>query len=456
MQQLFTGGLTDDTNSILQSPKSVESVRNLDLISQQESGLYDKNILERSRTLWQFGDWHSLASIKMESLQHHPDCARLSLLAASGYAQLGDIENARYFARLAQNLGCEKKLIVQIFAAGVYNNLGRAAIYSGQQARAQKHFESAIATGMPCSETRLLAKARFTEQFKQILNTINSDGKRLTIDNYIDSFSSAISQLKQKNRLIIRSIHHFPCTGGTLFTKCLAALPNVVVLNEIDPHSRQEFDIKKKANFNPTDIISLLHQSFSNFNSNLIDEIFLNDIHIIANSITNEGKILILREHSHGAYLIGNQIRRTNTILNILKKCFETKSIITVRDPIDSYLSLQHNDWIHYHPKTFDEYCYRYLCFLNDNNNIDIVRYEDFLLNPHDMMKSICRILGLEYSPEFIHFFHKFKFSGDSGRTGRIIEPRPRREYNDEFKKEVKESSHYAQLIERLGYQKLY
>jgi hypothetical protein len=392
----------------------------------------------------------------LESLQHHPDRARLALLAASGYAQLGDIENARYFAQLAQDLGCEKKLIVQIFTAGVYNNLGRAAVYDGQQARAQKYFESAIDAGMPCGEIRLLAKARFTEQLKQICNAINNNGRRLTLNESIGSFSNCISQSKQNNSLIVRSIHHFSCTGGTLFSKCLAALPNVVILNEVDPHSRQEFNVNKKSNFNPTDIISLLYQSSSNFNSNLIDEIFLSDIHIIVNYMVSEGKKLVLREHSHGAYLVGNQVRRTNTIRNILKRCFEIKSIVTVRDPIDSYLSLHHNKWVHYYPKTFDEYCYRYLCFLSDNNNTDIIRYEDFLLDPQNMMKSICHILELEYSPNFINFFHRFKFSGDSGRTGRIIEPRTRRDYNDEFRKEVNGSSHYAQLIERLGYQRLH
>lgn len=46
---------------------------------------YDENLLERSRTQWQFGDWHSLAQLQRETLQHHPDRARLALLAAAGH-----------------------------------------------------------------------------------------------------------------------------------------------------------------------------------------------------------------------------------------------------------------------------------------------------------------------------------------------------------------------------------
>ena len=33
----------------------------------------------------------------------------------------------------------------------------------------------------------------------------------------------------------IRMIHHLACTGGTLITKCLACVPNVHVLSEVDP-----------------------------------------------------------------------------------------------------------------------------------------------------------------------------------------------------------------------------
>ena len=45
---------------------------------------YDENLLERSRTQWQFGDRASLAALDQTTLQHHPDRAKLTLLAAAG------------------------------------------------------------------------------------------------------------------------------------------------------------------------------------------------------------------------------------------------------------------------------------------------------------------------------------------------------------------------------------
>ena len=80
---------------------------------------YDENLLERSRTQWQFGDWQSLALLQRETLQHHPERAKLALLAAAGHQQLGNMPAAHQFTRLAQDWGCSKKLISQILIAGV-------------------------------------------------------------------------------------------------------------------------------------------------------------------------------------------------------------------------------------------------------------------------------------------------------------------------------------------------
>jgi hypothetical protein len=129
---------------------------------------YDENLLERARTQWQFGDWQSLANIERDSLQHHPDRAKLALLTAAGHMQRGDSSNARKFTQLAQDWGCSKKLISQILIAGVHNSLGRAAAVNGQGQRALQHFESAIAAGAPASELRLLTQARLGEQLGQL------------------------------------------------------------------------------------------------------------------------------------------------------------------------------------------------------------------------------------------------------------------------------------------------
>lgn len=129
---------------------------------------YDENLLDRTRTQWQFGDWESLTKLKRDTLQHHPDRAKLALLAAAGRLQTGESNEAKAYIRLAQDWGVSNKLISQILIAGVYNSMGRAAAIGKQQHRSLQHFKSAITIGTPGSDTKLLAQARAFEQLVQL------------------------------------------------------------------------------------------------------------------------------------------------------------------------------------------------------------------------------------------------------------------------------------------------
>ena len=125
---------------------------------------FDENLLDRSRIQWQLGDWHSLTHIDPGILPHHPDRAKLALLSAAGHAQLGHIELARQLTRLAQNWGCNKKLIGQVLISGVHNSLARAAAATGRTQKTREHFENTIHVGMPYLEAHLLAPARAQRQ----------------------------------------------------------------------------------------------------------------------------------------------------------------------------------------------------------------------------------------------------------------------------------------------------
>lgn len=129
---------------------------------------YDENLLERSRTQWQFGDWTNLAALDRETLQHHPDRAKLAILAAAGHAQHGATETARQFVRLSQQWGCPTNIIAGVMVAGVYNHIGRASALAGDRPRSLRHFEAAVTLGSPHSDHRLLAQARINEQEAQL------------------------------------------------------------------------------------------------------------------------------------------------------------------------------------------------------------------------------------------------------------------------------------------------
>ncbi len=134
---------------------------------------YDENLLERSRTQWHFGDWQSLAQLKRTTLQHHPDRAKLALLAAAGHMQRGSVDQARSYVRLAKEWGCDKKLVSRILIAGVHNSLGRMAALAGEQTRAMEHFEHSVELGARGNDTRLLKEARILHQYGQMGLTLS-------------------------------------------------------------------------------------------------------------------------------------------------------------------------------------------------------------------------------------------------------------------------------------------
>jgi hypothetical protein len=136
---------------------------------------YDENLLERARTQWQFGDWQSLANLDHDTLQHHPDRAKLVLLAAAGRLQIGQDTEARHYIRLAQNWGCSKKHISQVLISGVHNSIGMAAAVGAQEQRAALHFEKAMRVGAPGSDVKLLTQSRAVYQ----LNHRNQSGVSL-------------------------------------------------------------------------------------------------------------------------------------------------------------------------------------------------------------------------------------------------------------------------------------
>jgi hypothetical protein len=140
----------------------------LDVVSEQQRVPCDENLLERSRTQWQFGDWTSLAVLACDTLQHHPDRAKLALLCAAGHQALGNAAEARQLTRLAMDWGCDKQLVKQVLISGAYNTLGRAEAICGQTDRAMEHFRTAVQLGAAGSDVRLLTQARVAHQFAQI------------------------------------------------------------------------------------------------------------------------------------------------------------------------------------------------------------------------------------------------------------------------------------------------
>ena len=250
----------------------------------------------------------------------------------------------------------------------------------------------------------------------------------------------------------IRTLHHLSCTGGTLISKCIASMPNVLVLNEVDPLSKIP-TLSGKSKFTPTDMISLLRQGDPQISSDLLVRLFGRDLEIILQDQTKIGRSLVLRDHTHSHFLTGPEVEERPTLLEMIPAGLPVRSIVTVRDPVDSFLSMRKQGWNkHFSPPGFEEYCRRYLVFLDRYQGVERIKYEAFTDDPKHTLRHICDVLLLDYSDSFLETFETFQFSGDSGRTGGTIASRPRREIDQQTLSEIEGAASYRVLASRLEY----
>lgn len=251
----------------------------------------------------------------------------------------------------------------------------------------------------------------------------------------------------------IRMIDHLGCTGGTLFAKCIASMSNVLVINEVDPFSRAHIPAGK-APFRPTDIVALLRQADASWTSDrLLGDWFLCNLEFLRRECWLTGRTPVLRAHSHGRVLTGDAVRSEVPLTHFVANRFPVRALITVRDPVDSWLSMARHGWHReFTPSTFDEYSRRYLLFLKSYGGVKIIKYEDFVADPKSEMQRICKILDLDYYEKFEEVFGGFMFSGDSGRFGNSIEQRPRRVVPKDFYRITEACASYKELVSLLGY----
>jgi hypothetical protein len=249
----------------------------------------------------------------------------------------------------------------------------------------------------------------------------------------------------------VRTVHHFACTGGTLISKCIAAMPNTQLLSEVDPFSTLQ-DRPGNPRFAPTDMVQLIRQSTRGSSHRLLAELFLNGLDVVHGESVRLGQRLVLRDHAHSHYCVGPDVADRPSLRWLVASRHPVLSVLTVRHPIDSYVSLLSNDWLHFYPSTFDEYCCRYLAFLRAHEDLPSVKYESFVDHPHQTMQRVCSDLDIPFSEDFIHLFGVFALSGDSGRTSDQIQKRARRPLNAAFAEEIRQSPHYRLLHETLEY----
>ncbi len=248
----------------------------------------------------------------------------------------------------------------------------------------------------------------------------------------------------------VRLLHHLACTGGTLFARCLASMPNTLLLSEVAPHSR--LGGPRHSRFHPTDLVRMIRESARGGSVELESEIFLGGLRPVVGDCERRGLRLVLRDHAHSAWCSDSTPDDAPTLRQLLQGRFATRAVVTVRHPLDSWLSLRINRWVHFSPGNLEEYARRYHAFLDAHDDCAHFRYEDLVHEPGRVMTELCEHLALPSVEHFEQLIEVQELSGNSGRSGDRIDVRGRRELPDEVAQEVPGAEAYHRLCERLGY----
>lgn len=247
-----------------------------------------------------------------------------------------------------------------------------------------------------------------------------------------------------------RILSHQACTGGTVISRVVASAPSVVLLSEISPAGpvpEQRFD----------PLFPLAQ--FADLYPDLADEevlrgeLFTRQLAVVRARCEAAGRSFVVREHAHSEAFA--QAGRTHTLARSAATLGPVRTVVTVRHPAASFLSL-----CRAFPDAFDvpfgTYCERYLAYLDDAAPAAVETYEAFCVDPFAVVARMFAAWGMEGAtiPDRTAW-REVERTGNSGRHSgaRRVRPAPFPEVDTKaLTAAIRDLSPYNELCERLGY----
>lgn len=249
---------------------------------------------------------------------------------------------------------------------------------------------------------------------------------------------------KREGDPVIRTLHHFACSGGTLISKCIAAQRKVTLLSEVHP------DIFTGVRYNPTALVQQFQAQTNLVSPPYRHLFFVWQLKLLESLSEQNDRVLVLRDHTHYDFILRDY--SGTPVRTFASEQHETRSLVTVRHPVESFVSAKKEGWLTPINNSFDEYCRRYLQFLNCYEDCNVYYYEEFCQFPEVVMQMICADLELEFNPNFQNEFSAFELTGDSGRKSCTIALPAPKEISSELEDEILASAHWHELIKILNY----
>lgn len=196
------------------------------------------------------------------------------------------------------------------------------------------------------------------------------------------------------------------------------------------------------------------------------EDIFFNRILNICRIANKKGKQLLIREHTHSYFFMSDSDHPGPGHPSWVAAQFarrqgkKIKCIISVRNPVDSWLSVAVN-FPESAPINFLDYCKCYEKFIRavfdvaGQETVLLVKYEDIIRDRQKELQRIAEFLGVPLDPSVPKDWTNVPSTGNSGRQSGRIEERKRRPFGFGLIQKAQQSKSYRYLSETLGYPKL-
>ena len=258
----------------------------------------------------------------------------------------------------------------------------------------------------------------------------------------------------------IRVVHHWACSGGTIISRSLAQLPRVVLLSEVHPLAHLRLH-PPSSGYQPTDVVQQLSLARNGRDPALCVAAWQGSIVALQEATSQHNQVLVLRSHSHIDFFCGGLAPEESMVSRCLRTKAALLELLTVRHPLDSWLSILTNQWHrHFAGGDLESFCRRALRMLDACHAMPWLRYEEFSLNPASALQAMANVLQLEPMNSSLRNddIQAIQLSGDSGRRADVISARPRRPVPENQKSAIQQAldggadSSYLRLCHRLGY----
>ncbi len=253
------------------------------------------------------------------------------------------------------------------------------------------------------------------------------------------------------NKPSLRILSNLARSGGTLVSRCIGSMDDIVLLSEIHPRGTHIFNPLQQAQ----DWYGMLRDPGPEQAHGFTDT-----IRLIAERCGQTGRKLVIRDWAHLDY-IGIPFTDTPTfgseLAETLAGQFRIIEIALVRHPADVWLSTA-SLRIMSGRLGLEPFLSGFRRYAERAARSGFVRYEDFTADPQAKMQLLCEKLQLPFDPEFIHRWpQNTRVTGDvSGMSrgsgsGRIT-PLQHRKVSDHLQQLLDNNHDYRTAVELLGY----